>query len=690
MLRSLTLVIAVIFAAVAGVAHAQDAVPGRVAIVIGNGEYTLGKLTNPPNDANLVAGALDSLGFEVFQAVDLTYDGFETFYDSIADKLQSADVLFVYYAGHAFQYRGDNRLLMVDATAENLDAIISKSLSLTDLVARFAELNPNTLVLALDSCRDNPFLKSDEIESGLSYLETGEGQVMIGYATSAGQVAYDGFGSNSPYAVALSNALIETSPDGRSLTAVFRDVRRQVREATGGLQIPWVSSSVEQEVMLAAAAEGVGEVVVDLPDNELPDLDEILWYFVHKSRDPEDLQAYLDAFPSGSYVSDARTIMTRSLGEGRGVFVVGGETPADPNAPELLAPVVGTTGDRSPPVGLKEWPLALPPTPDGLGAVSDECAALASDPDDPARLAPGVSIGLINIRKAVSACVVATLRNPDDPRTLFHMGRTLDAAGRYAWAAAFYERAVAGGYGEAMVNLGFNYLNGRGFEVDERKAYELYWQAALLGNPRARTNLGSLFRQGRGVEQSYEEALLWYRLAGSNGWPNAIDALAGMYSQGQGVEKSPEQAFRLYQLAAEVGNTNAMNNLGRAYLTGSGVEADPIKGVAWLEAGVENGNRFAAQSLGRYIVENDGDTGRAEELFLMSAERGQADARVDLAELHRDQGNASEALYQIMLADAFGVEKAADMVAGYREPLSADEVAAVERRVTEWLTFNGS
>ncbi len=71
---------------------------------------------------------------------------------------------------------------------------------------------------------------------------------MIAYATSAGKVAYDGYGRNSPYSVALSNALLAAADEDRTLSDVFRAVRRDVREATNGMQIPWVSSSIEEEV----------------------------------------------------------------------------------------------------------------------------------------------------------------------------------------------------------------------------------------------------------------------------------------------------------------------------------------------------------------------------------------------------------------------------------------------------------
>ncbi len=94
--------------------------PRRVAVVIGNGSYAIGDLPNPPNDAALVASAFRSLGFDVHQAADLTTLGFDAFFAEVSAAATDADVLFVYYARRPrSQYRGDNRLLMTDATADS-------------------------------------------------------------------------------------------------------------------------------------------------------------------------------------------------------------------------------------------------------------------------------------------------------------------------------------------------------------------------------------------------------------------------------------------------------------------------------------------------------------------------------------------------------------------------------------------
>ena len=44
-----------------------------------------------------------------------------------------------------------------------------------------------------------------------------------------------------------------------------------------------------------------------------------------------------------------------------------------------------------------------------------ECDRLASHPDDPFKLAPGISEGKVDLAKAVPACLEAVTRDPNNP-----------------------------------------------------------------------------------------------------------------------------------------------------------------------------------------------------------------------------------------------------------------------------------
>ena len=64
---------------------------------------------------------------------------------------------------------------------------------------------------------------------------------LIPAATAPGATAADGDGRNSPFAAALVKQI---GQKGAAIEAVFRGVRREVVDATGGQQTPWDSSSL--------------------------------------------------------------------------------------------------------------------------------------------------------------------------------------------------------------------------------------------------------------------------------------------------------------------------------------------------------------------------------------------------------------------------------------------------------------
>jgi hypothetical protein len=114
-------------------------------------------------------------------------------------------------------------------------------------------------MVILDACRDNPFdprsggrsatiadARLRNVSSGLSSVAAPAG-TLIAFATAPGDVAFDGQGTNSPYAKALAQALREP---GERIEDVFIRVRGLVANATDGKQVPWETSSLTKQVVL--------------------------------------------------------------------------------------------------------------------------------------------------------------------------------------------------------------------------------------------------------------------------------------------------------------------------------------------------------------------------------------------------------------------------------------------------------
>lgn len=171
----------------------------RAAIVIGNSEYPFAPLTNPHNDSKLIANTLTELNFDVLLFYDVKKSAIPDLKEAIRAHLVGADMAVFYYAGHALQFDHQNLLLPVDTRTSSAKDVVADAIRLNDLIDIVKDDPIGVKLFILDACRNNPAAKDKGLEQGLAYTESGSGQVLIAFATSAGEVAYDGTGINSPY-----------------------------------------------------------------------------------------------------------------------------------------------------------------------------------------------------------------------------------------------------------------------------------------------------------------------------------------------------------------------------------------------------------------------------------------------------------------------------------------------------------
>jgi TPR repeat protein len=548
-------------------------------------------------------------------------------------------------------------------------------------------------IVILDACRNNPFTNLREaLGSGLALVENAAGETVVAYSTAAGATAFDGSGLNSPYTSALVSAL---DVPGKDIYDVFRSVRSRVRESTSGQQLPWVSGSIERSFVFRAPAD---TAPTDTTDSAYS-VESILWETIKSSPDPADFKLLLDSFPTSQFAQTAQEKLRTFESASQSTRVA--ETPPSAEVDRLSGSDVelaqGITADRVPPEPLRAWPRSLSTAlPEGLANIVTRCDFLAGDPDDPARLTPGIGFGVINTRLAIRECAAALAQHPEDPRLLYQLGRALDAAERHREAAFFYRMAGDRNYGSAIVSLGFLYLNGRGVERDPAQAASLYRRAALLGNLRARTNLGELYEKGIGVTKTLEEAVLWYRLAAAGGWPNAIGRLGNLYKDGIYVDKDPVQAIELYRLSADLGNTNSMNSLGRMYEQGLGTPKDLRTSLGWYETANSLGNRFAAYNLGRLCrrgigVEKNAET--ALKYFELAADRGFGEAHLQAGEIYElgelGKIDLKRAVYHYWLAKLSKEEAAQAKLDALQGRVGRDDYETARRQAEEWWQQNG-
>jgi hypothetical protein len=296
----------------------------KAALVLGNAAYrNAPALRNPANDAQAIAGALRSCGFDVVLRLDLTRTAVEEAVRDYVKRLAaSKGVGLFYYAGHGVQLAWRNYLIPVDAAIARLDDVAAQGVDVARLIEGLTQAANPMNVVVLDACRENPFGRDfREAQKGLSQMDAPPA-TLIAYATAPGHLAADGEGANGLY---TENLLREMRVPEAKIEDVFKRVRLSVRRRTKGEQIPWESTSLEEDFWFLPPKE-VRELSDEQRDREFQ-AQLAAWESVKGTGDPDRLAEFLVRYPSGDYAELAQLRLDQLLarrGEGR-IQAVSGE-----------------------------------------------------------------------------------------------------------------------------------------------------------------------------------------------------------------------------------------------------------------------------------------------------------------------------------------------------------------------------
>jgi uncharacterized caspase-like protein len=227
--------------------HADET---RFALVIGNDEYKAAKLATPANDAGLVADALTAAGFTVTGARNLDQATLrESFREFLAQAAAAGPdaVVVVYLAGFGVQFAGENYFVPVDAdVARDVDLPL-QAVRVSDFAQPLAALPGHVKIVIVDAARQNPFARGGEpLASGLALVDPAPG-VAVAFNAAPGTVGPDEPGPYGAYATALTEMI---AAGGLALDDVFARVRLRVSEVTGGGEVPWYASRLDEPFFL--------------------------------------------------------------------------------------------------------------------------------------------------------------------------------------------------------------------------------------------------------------------------------------------------------------------------------------------------------------------------------------------------------------------------------------------------------
>lgn len=643
--------------AVASPAPAPEPLAGRdrrLALLIGNAAYPGGQLRNPNRDVDVLGQALRDLAFEVETVNDAGKAALEhaivAFGARLAEAGSDAVALF-YFAGHGIQHQGQNYLVPVDARIPEVRFLRSGAVRLDFLLEELAQSPRRANLIVLDACRNNPIRQATtggEALRGLAAVENVPDATAIVFSTSAGAEAADGDGENSPYAIALANAL---SLPGAKLQDIVFAAASAVGAATGGRQRPalFVQGALPDVTLSKPDKPARSQPVNDGPWGKGPSEADVApspgasnagWrmpdpvttiernFPVHQLRYGLGARDWEQGFP-GDLVNEV--VSTGRWGEVQKGFAV-----REPYAATLVAirNMAAIRQDWGRPdhdlaaraarigadAGIRQAFIVLGwlHQNGGGGFKRDPSVergileALANRGYRFAQLQYGVRLALGVDGAPKPAEAIGWLEQAAAQgahAALYEIGRLYTDTVRvphridFEMARHYLERASATGHVAATSLLAILHLDGKLPRADRSEARRLLDLAAGAGDATALFRRGMVFEHGDGVPASLEQATSDFMAAAGAGSVEAMLALAEHAAFGAGDKPvDPVAAVRWTQQAADKGALPALVLLGRLYETGFGVPADASMAAGWYDAATAAGAPMGMLGLARLAV----------------------------------------------------------------------------------------
>ncbi len=298
-------------------AHAQ-----RVALLVGNANYSVGRLSNPPNDVAVMESALKAVGFKVQKVLNANQNQMKRAVRDFGTAAQGAEVAFVYYSGHGTQANGENYLLPLGASIDKESDYAIEAIAANDVLQQIRGAQPKAAILVLDACRDNPLAATTKSATkGLGRMSAPTG-TMIAFATAPGDTASD----NGHYARVLAR---ELQKPGQELVDVFRSTAAEVRRLSTDArkQDPRISEmSINERLYLAGPGTQVASLTSEPTGRpSQSDPEDEAWQAAKAANRVAAYDAYLADYPRGKFASAAR--ISRAAAQG------GASQPSQQNAP---------------------------------------------------------------------------------------------------------------------------------------------------------------------------------------------------------------------------------------------------------------------------------------------------------------------------------------------------------------------
>ena len=388
----------------------QPASNPRIALVVGNATYRDAALATPANDAGLVAQTLQAAGFDVVGARDLDGQSLRT---ALRDFLQKAAAAgpdmqaFVYLAGRAVQYNGDNYFVPVDAQIARDADVPIEAIRIADFSHALAATPGRARIIVLDAARANPYAtQGSPLAPGLALVDPERGE-LIAFNAAPGTLAGDEEGPYGVYGKTLSGAIRQGGVD---IVQAFDQTRVSVNSETQGALLPWSASKLGGPFYVFERAADAPPPALSFAETERKPISSFSAedaYAAAVERDTlKGYREFLAAYPKSDQARRVRAILAVRREAAYWRRTVGADTPRaywtylhtypkGPHIPDAQRRLAMLSAEFQPPPDFRPEAFAdlPPPPPDEL--IYDDRPIYAFDDFGPPPPPPPVQYGYV-------------------------------------------------------------------------------------------------------------------------------------------------------------------------------------------------------------------------------------------------------------------------------------------------------
>jgi uncharacterized caspase-like protein len=229
----------------------------RLALVIGNGNYpdAHAPLAQPINDARAFTSALRRNGFDVDVVEDASKDDMGRAIGRLKSKIKPDSVVMLFFGGYGVQVGRESYMIPVDAAIWKEADVRRDGFSIESVLEAMKAQGARARLAVIDASRRNPYERRFRAFShGLAPIAAPDNALILSSATP-GKVVDD---SDGPFSVLMTELLNHLNQPEAGAEAAFNNTRAAISHASDGEQVPSVSSSLSEDVRLAAGENAGG------------------------------------------------------------------------------------------------------------------------------------------------------------------------------------------------------------------------------------------------------------------------------------------------------------------------------------------------------------------------------------------------------------------------------------------------